>query len=78
MLKYNIIGMLRSATVVRTDFSKEYISSIIRMELVVIVNVPNSLILSTLMMEAILSSQTQVLTGSIRRKIPKDDIMAFV
>jgi hypothetical protein len=37
--------------------------------------VPRSLILSTLMMEAICSSETSVLTRTIRRHIPEDGIL---
>jgi hypothetical protein len=45
-------------------------------QLLVTANVlPSSLLLSTLIMEAIHSSETSVLTRATRRSIPKDDIL---
>jgi hypothetical protein len=38
-------------------------------------NVPNSLVLSAVMMEAMLSSETSVLTTTTRRHISKDGIL---
>jgi hypothetical protein len=74
---------------VRTGIAEERIASIIRVitigELVttlavtsnyVTANVvPTSLILSTLMIEAVHSSETPFLTRVTRRHIPKDDIL---
>jgi hypothetical protein len=77
-------GMLRLVALVRTDVSKECAASIIRvtrvgelgasslLPLLVIPNVvPGSLILLTLIMEAIRSSETSVLTRATRRNIPQ-------
>jgi hypothetical protein len=71
-------GMLRRVALVRTDVSEELSASIIRMtrigelgtlavtnsvrQLLVTANVPSSPILVTLMMEALSSSVTSVLT----------------
>jgi hypothetical protein len=77
--------MLRSAALVRTDVSEERIASIIRvtgigelrvLRMLVIVNViPNSPIFVTLIMEAIYSSETSVLTRTTRRNLPEDGIL---
>jgi hypothetical protein len=63
-------GMLRRVALVRTDVSEELSTSIIR----IIRTVPSSSILVTLMMEALRSSETSVLTRATRRNIPEDAI----
>jgi hypothetical protein len=73
---------------IRNNVSEERIACIIRVEsitlvflrsvlqLLVIANiVPSALILSTLMMQAILSSETCALTGGTRYHVPEDDIL---
>jgi hypothetical protein len=61
--------MLRRVALARTDVSEELIASIIRD------NVPSSLILVSLMMEAISSSETSVLKRGTRRNIQEDAIL---
>jgi hypothetical protein len=79
--------MLRPVTLVRTDVSEERIASIrlktiselvfLRslLQLLVTPKVPSLLILFMLMMEAILSFETTLLTRATRRNIPEDGIL---
>jgi hypothetical protein len=77
-------GMLCRVALVRTDVSEEPRASIIshlvflcsaRRLLVTANVVPSSLILVTLMMEALDSSETLVLTGATRCNIPEYGIL---
>jgi hypothetical protein len=82
--------MLRHGALVRTDVSEELNASIIRMkrigeleatlavsvlQFLVIANVPRSLILVTVMMEALRYSETSILTRATRSTIPEDGIL---
>jgi hypothetical protein len=58
--------MLRRVALERTDVSEELSASIV---------VPSSLILVTLMLEALSSSETSVFTRTARRNIPEDAIL---
>jgi hypothetical protein len=77
--------MLRRGVLVRTDISEELSASIIRVtsigelgttRLLITANVvPSSLILVTLMMEALSSFETSVLTRAARRNVPEYGIL---
>jgi hypothetical protein len=71
-------GMLRRVALVRTNVSEEHMASLIRMtkigELGTTLAV-SLLILVTLLMHAIRSSETSALTRATCRNIPQDDIL---
>jgi hypothetical protein len=58
-------GMLRRVALIRTDVTEELTANV----------VPSSPILVSLMMEALSSSVTSVLTRATRRNIPEDAIL---
>jgi hypothetical protein len=67
-------GMWRRVALVTTDVSEQSIEVFLGsvLQLIVTADVPNSLIIFTLMMEAIRSSETLVLTRASWRHIPED------
>jgi hypothetical protein len=68
--------MLRRVALVRTYASEERSASIISVRLLLVTaNVPSSLILVTVMMEALHSSETSFLTRTTLRNIPEDGIL---
>jgi hypothetical protein len=78
-------GILRCVALVRTNVSEELGASIIRVTRIGelgttatasnVVNIPSSPILVTLMMDALSSSDTSVLTRVTGRNIPEDAIL---
>jgi hypothetical protein len=75
-------GKWRRVVIIRTDVSEERIAYVIRVnrisELETSLALNSSLILFTVMMEAIRSSETLLLTRATRRHIPEDGILKFI
>jgi hypothetical protein len=68
-------GMLRRVALVRTDVSEERSCRSMCQLLVTPNVVPSSPIMVTLIIEALGSSETSVLTRATLRRIPEDDIL---
>jgi hypothetical protein len=68
-------GMLCRVALVWTDVSEELSNRCMLRRLLVTANVSSSPILVNLMMEALSSSETSVLTRATRRNIPEDTIL---
>jgi hypothetical protein len=75
-LKTSSSGTLRRVALVRTDVSEEHSASIIRVKIGELgTTLGRTPIHVTLMMEALSSSETSVLTRTTRRNVIEDDIL---